>query len=111
MQTVYQIIKNADFTEGRGPMIPINIAFENEVDAYTYIGRYCIDPYDQSRSLNGEAKGRMMCDAGWYKVKELFVFISPEDAVAQDEKMRVAKLLERFKPEERELLRRNLSVV
>lgn len=112
MQTVHQILKNGDFTEGRGPMVPMEIAFEEDYEAYAYIGKHLIDPYGLSKNINNEvAKGKNMCKEGWYSVKQVHVFASEPEAASKQEALKVKKLLERFKPEEIELLRRNLSEI
>lgn len=112
MQTVYQILMNADFTEGRGPMIPLDIAFEEEHEVYAYIGEYLTDPYGMSRDFDNKVtKGKDMCKNGWYSVKQVHVFASEPEAASKQEALKVKKLLERFKPEEIEMLRRNLSEI
>lgn len=112
MQTVYQILKNADTTEGRGPMIPMEIAFEEDHEAYAYIGKQLVDPYNSSKNIsNYVIKGKNMCNAGWYSVNRIYVFATESEATHEQEGLKVKKLLARFKPEEIEMLRRNLSSI
>lgn len=71
MKLIFQAYKNADMTEGRGPMVP-DIAFSSKQDAIDYIDR-------QSGIMGRKAKWSQEKYGDWV-VKEITVFDSFEEA-------------------------------
>lgn len=97
MKIIFLALKNADMTEGRGPMVT-EAAFAKEIDANTFT--------DKQPGVMGR-----MSEKGWSKekygdweVKPLVVFESLEEKIAWDNGKTRRRALAKLTPEERAAL-------
>ena len=73
----YLVLRNADFTEGRGPMIPIEV-FRNANEAHNFImakqGIYG-SPQNHSISFGVSVKGNLYCMINYngFDIKEIII--------------------------------------
>ncbi len=89
---VYLVNKNADFTEGRGPMLPHRL-FKNADDAHNYImdqsGIFGSDQYKNSYGYNGYSISEMVLIESYDKAE-----IAKQKILLEKKKAELKKLQE-----------------
>jgi hypothetical protein len=105
---VYTILRNADFTEGRGPMVATGVAFFDEKQAYHYIGSTQADPYNTNKNIvDVVTKGEALVKQCWYQVKEVQVFNSTTEAIEFNTEAAFKKIISSLNKEQLAILRKH----
>lgn len=102
MKTVFVVKRNADFTEGRGPMV-LDSIFESFELAVQYIKQKGI-PYKGDTTPKEHSQGYWSV-SGWYDIAEMPIF----DKVKTAKEEKIEKALKKLSKEEIELLRIDIS--
>lgn len=68
-QVIYLILRNADMTEGRGPMVPINVAFESWDQAVQYV-----EAQEGVQGCRGEKYSEVYRGANDHMIREIWLY-------------------------------------
>ena len=98
MNKVFVVMKNRDFTEGRGPMVPTDLCFDNEESAWEYCNT-------QTGIYGSEVPtGGWQTARGHWEVKSFTVLSSAKSTIESRKQEIREYALNKLSKEEREAL-------